>query len=77
MYFVYICYVFSSGPARSNANDRWVRRQAYSQGWILWSMDWRGFSRFDLPEIARMLLYDLNAVNTIESAVVQVMCFCG
>ena len=34
-------------------------------------MDWRGFSRFDIPLAVRTLMYDVDDVSAIEAAVIQ------
>lgn len=45
-------------------------------GWLLWAMDWRGFSRFDLPLIARVVLNNAGDVQAVEAAVIQASQHC-
>ena len=57
---------------RGFARSRWARQQASEKGWILWSMDWRGLTRHDLPQFARLLMYDLGKVTLfLQSFLVQ------
>jgi hypothetical protein len=59
---------------RGFGRSRWVRRQANEMGWILWSMDWRGLTRHDLPQFARLLMYDMGKVSWfLQSVLTQVL----
>jgi hypothetical protein len=58
---------------RKVVTDNWISKQANDEGWILWAMDWRGFSIFDIPEIGRMVMSDLTSgAMTLEAAITQV-----
>jgi hypothetical protein len=52
---------------------QWVRQQAGQEGWILWSMDWKGATKNDIPQFVRMLSYDFSkGINFLQSSVIQV-----
>lgn len=57
---------------RKNANFWFLTEQAVVKNWIIWSMDWRGFTNFDLPAISRVLMYDIDeSTHDLESSIVQ------
>ena len=59
--------------ARSSTGSDWLTREAQKNGWILWGMDWRGFSFADIPLVARLLLHDSDiTIKMLESAILQV-----
>ena len=59
---------------RSFAEMSHITEQANQHGWIMWSMDWRGLSRHDLPQFLRMLLHDMSETgNSTLSAMTQGM----
>lgn len=58
--------------SKSELDSTWLMREAHANGWILWAMDWRGFSFADLPLAAKLLLYDSDSSSTtLQAAVVQ------
>jgi hypothetical protein len=57
---------------RSSAIGYWSHGGADYLNSPIWSMDWRGFSRFDLPLAARVLMYDFDALLELEASVYQV-----
>ena len=53
--------------------DKYLVSQAHDNGWILYSLDWGGFSLYDLPTAARLLLYDAqDTLEQIYASVAQV-----
>lgn len=62
--------------ARNAVKFGFLRQDANARGWILWAMDWRGFSGPDIPLLARLMLYDAGSrtVNDIEASIVQGFC---
>lgn len=59
---------------RSFAEMNHITEQANRHGWILWSMDWRGLTRHDLPQFLRLLLHDMSETgNSTLSAMSQGM----
>lgn len=49
-------------------------KEANRQGWVLWGMDYRGFTSFDFPEMSRLVFSDImDAAITIKGAATQVM----
>lgn len=56
---------------RQDALSPWLREEANKMGYILWAMDWRGFSRYDIPLVARMLMHDSKLIASVEAAVIQ------
>lgn len=62
--------------SRAGAGYGFLREEANEKGWILWAMDWRGFSNVDTLVAARMLIYDSsNTIDGLTDAVVQVCPF--
>ena len=49
----------------------WLQSQASYYGWILWSMDWRGFDIFDIPMLVKTLMHDVNLVTDIRDSTIQ------
>lgn len=59
---------------RSFAELDYITEQANQHGWVLWSMDWRGLTRYDLPQFLRLLLHDMSETgNSTLSAMAQGM----
>jgi hypothetical protein len=59
---------------RSFAEMAALTEQANQNGWVMWSMDWRGMTRHDLPQFMRMLLHDMSETsNSTLSAMAQGM----
>ena len=59
---------------RSFAEMSSITEQANQHGWILWSMDWRGLTRHDVPQFLRLLLHDMSETsNSTISAMSQSM----
>lgn len=38
---------------------------------VSWSMDWRGFSRFDIPLLVRIVMFDIISVDDLAAATYQ------
>ena len=64
-------YLSVKSIAREVATYEYVRSIASQQGWILWSMDWRGFTIYDAPNLLRMCMYRSDSIDTIKAAVIQ------
>ena len=59
---------------RSFAAAGHITEVANQNGWILWSMDWRGLTRHDLPQFLRLLFRDMSETgNSTLSAMTQAM----
>ena len=59
---------------RSFAEAGHITEVANQNGWILWSMDWRGLTRHDLPQFLRLLFRDMSETgNSTLSAMTQAM----
>ena len=56
---------------RGIATDKWLQRSSNTQGWIVWSSDWRGLSTVDVLSMWRLVTHDIEEFQNIESAVVQ------
>ena len=59
------------GSKSDTENAQWLQSEASYYGWILWSMDWRGFDRFDIPIFVKALLYDVDLVTSIRDSTMQ------
>ncbi len=58
---------------RKFATDNWISKQANDEGWILWAMDWRGFTTVDIPEVGRMVMSDIiDGAKSLEGTITQV-----
>jgi hypothetical protein len=56
---------------RIESTRRSLQVTANVEGWILWSMEWRGFDRFGFPVLARQLIHDggLGLVDIYNNAI--------
>jgi hypothetical protein len=59
------------GSKSDTESSTWLQSEASYYGWILWSMDWRGFDRFDIPLFVKALLYDVDLVSSIRDSTMQ------
>ena len=57
---------------RLQSQDYFLGRHGRLTDSVFFSLDWRGFSRFDLPLAIRILMYNFDSVNELEDAVYQV-----
>ena len=49
----------------------WLQEEASLYGWILWSMDWRAFDRFDIPLFVKTILYNADLISNVRDSTVQ------
>ena len=49
----------------------WLQEEASINGWILWSMDWRAFDRFDIPLFVKTILYNADLITSVRDNTVQ------
>lgn len=56
---------------RGIATDDWLQKSANTQGWILWSADWRGLSTNDVLGMWRLATHDISEYRNIEAGVLQ------
>lgn len=56
---------------RGIATDDWLQRSANTQGWLVWSADWRGLSTVDVLSMWRLATHDIMEFKNIEAAVTQ------
>ena len=57
---------------RLQSQDYFLLRHGRLTDSVFFSLDWRGFSRFDLPLAVRILMHNFNSVNELADAVYQV-----
>ncbi len=62
--------------AREKLAYSWIRKETADYGYIAYAMDWRGFTKMDLPILGRMLLFDSeNSLSILQASIAQVIKF--
>jgi hypothetical protein len=56
---------------RAESLDGYIGKLADKGGWLVVATDWRGLSRYDLPNVARMLMAEPGTITNFNQLQLQ------